>query len=81
MSICFRPLVIVCGLVLVPVPPPWLMDVCVCGPAGEIVIRLGGRLIRRASESRDGLNGGKGKHWLLGNTAVVEQAHMDLTIY
>lgn len=59
-----------------------MVDGCLCqGLAGEIVIRLGGLWIRRAPESRDGLNGGKGKHSLLGNAAVVEQGHMDLPIY
>lgn len=61
---------------------PYMVDVCLCGGlAGEIIIGLGGLLIRRASESRDVLNGGQSKHSLLGNAAVVEQGNTDLSIY
>lgn len=67
---------------LIPVSVPYMVDVCLCdGLAGEIVIGLGGLLIRRACGSRDVPNGGQSKHSLLGNAAVVEQGNADLSIY
>lgn len=79
---CVHVLSTVClGLIPVSVPT-WLMCACVTDlRVGEIVIRLGGLLIRRAFGSRDVLNGGESKHSLLGNAAVGEQGNTDLSIY